>query len=155
MFSIKEASHAAGITPQAIYKDKDKLIASGYMLKSTDGDWEITPEGINHLRERKAKKIRQVVKPTIQQVDNQPQTTTPTKEPEQLDFNTLNLLYNQVKQQLSTTEKLLEKEQEEKEFFRAKFEEKDKLLNQYINTHLLPPGNKTSFFSKIFSKKED
>ena len=47
MFFIKQVANDLGITPQAIYKQKEDLIDKGYMLKTTTNDWEITAEGYN------------------------------------------------------------------------------------------------------------
>ena len=51
MFFIKQVANDLGITPQAIYKQKEDLIDKGYMLKTTTNDWEITAEGYNYLKE--------------------------------------------------------------------------------------------------------
>ena len=53
---------------------------------------------------------------------------------------------------------------EQRDYFKAKFEEKDNLCNQYMNSHLLPPTEeeaerkqreqKKSIFKRLFSKGE-
>ena len=53
MFFIKQVAKDLGITPQAIYKQKEDLIDKGYMLKTTTNDWEITAEGYNWRNETK------------------------------------------------------------------------------------------------------
>ena len=50
MFFIKQVAKDLGITPQAIYKQKEDLIDKGYMLKTTTNDWEITAEVYNYLK---------------------------------------------------------------------------------------------------------
>lgn len=59
MYRIKEISIDLGITPQAIYNQKAKLIEKGYMIKNPFNDWEITNNGYEYLKERKRKQIKQ------------------------------------------------------------------------------------------------
>ena len=47
MFLIKQVSSDLGITPQAIYKQKEELQSKGYMIKNSSNDWEITSDGYN------------------------------------------------------------------------------------------------------------
>ena len=58
MFFIKQVANDLGITPQAIYKQKEDLIDKGYMLKTTTNDWEITAEGYNYLKERQINRVK-------------------------------------------------------------------------------------------------
>lgn len=58
MFFIKQVANDLGITPQAIYKQKEDLIDKGYMLKTTTNDWEITAEGYNYLKERQINRAK-------------------------------------------------------------------------------------------------
>ena len=53
MFLIKQVSSDLGITPQAIYKQKEELQSKGYMIKNSSNDWEITSDGYNYLKENK------------------------------------------------------------------------------------------------------
>ena len=52
MFLIKQVSSDLGITPQAIYKQKEELQNKGYMIKNSSNDWEITSDGYNYLKEK-------------------------------------------------------------------------------------------------------
>ena len=58
MFFIEQVANDLGITPQAIYKQKEDLISKGYMLKTTTNDWEITSEGYNYLKERQINRVK-------------------------------------------------------------------------------------------------
>lgn len=58
MFFVKQVAKDLGITPQAIYKQKEDLIVKGYMLKTTTNDWEITAEGYNYLKERQINRVK-------------------------------------------------------------------------------------------------
>ena len=55
MFLIKQVSSDLGITPQAIYKQKEELQNKGYMIKNSSNDWEITSDGYNYLKENDIK----------------------------------------------------------------------------------------------------
>ena len=59
LFFIKQVSNDLGITPQAIYKQKDELVSKGFMFKNPTNDWEITSEGYNYLKEKQINRIKQ------------------------------------------------------------------------------------------------
>lgn len=59
MYKIKEISIDLGISPQAIYNQKKKLVENGYMIKNTDNSWEITNNGYEYLKNNKIKRIKQ------------------------------------------------------------------------------------------------
>ena len=52
MFFIKQVANDLGITPQAIYKQKEELQSKGYMIRNSSNDWEITSDGYNYLKEK-------------------------------------------------------------------------------------------------------
>lgn len=58
MFLIKQVASDLGITPQAIYKQKEELLEKGYMLKNTSNDWELTSDGYNYLKERQINRFK-------------------------------------------------------------------------------------------------
>lgn len=58
MFLIKQVASDLGITPQAIYKQKEELIEKGYMLKNSSNDWELTSDGYNYLKERQINRFK-------------------------------------------------------------------------------------------------
>lgn len=166
MFSIKEVSTNLNITPQAIYKQKKALQQKGYMTKNDLGQWEINQEGFNYLKDRQINYMQnkqQVFKPVEQPTDENAEK----QEQESLNIssndNILNQLLNQFKEQITTLQNQLKEEQDQKEYFKAKFEEKDRLLNEYLNHHLLTTGDsqeevsnqeqpKKTFFQRLFNK---
>ena len=165
MFSIKEVSTNLNITPQAIYKQKKVLQQKGYMTKNDLGQWEINQEGFNYLKDRQINYMqnKQVFKPVEQPTEE----NIENKEQESLNIssndNILNQLLNQFKEQITTLQNQLKEEQDQKEYFKAKFEEKDRLLNEYLNHHLLTTGDnqeevinqeqpKKTFFQRLFNK---
>ena len=171
MFSIKQVANSLQMSTQAIYKQKDELISKGYMEKNKQGNWEITDTGFNYLQDKKIAYMQQHTTNNVQPVVNQP-IKEEVKEAEQETSNTdittddkvANLLINHYKEQLQTITNQLQEMTEQRDYFKAKFEEKDNLCNQYMNSHLLPPTEeeavrkpreqKKSIFKMLFSKGE-
>ncbi len=184
MFSIKQVATSLQMSTQAIYKQKDELIAKGYMEKNKQGNWEITDTGFNYLQDKKIAYMQQHTTNNIQPVANQP-IKEEVEETEQaliylkenlketenkatnLDTTTndkvTNLLINHYKEQLQTITNQLQEMTQQRDYFKAKFEEKDTLCNQYMNSHLLPPiedelernsreNKNKGFFWKLFNK---
>lgn len=168
MFSIKQVATSLQMSTQAIYKQKDELIAKGYMEKNNHGNWEITDTGFNYLQDKKIAYMQQHNNQPIQPVTNQPPKEEEKKtegHKENIDILTddkvANLLINHYKEQLQTIANQLQEMTQQRDYFKAKFEEKDTLCNQYMNSHLLPPiedelernsRENKGFFWKLFNK---
>lgn len=171
MFTIKEISANLNITPQAIYKQKNELLAKGYMVKNQFNQWEITDNGYNYLRDKQINRIKQFTGVESQPVENntiEEETKSEEKQSMPTQDSTLNLLLNQFKEQITTLQNQVDQERESKEYFKAKFEEKDRLLNEYLNHHFLTAGeqpeienlrkpeiqteNKQGFLKRLFNK---
>lgn len=58
MFLIKQVASDLGITPQAIYKQKEELISKGYMSKNSSNDWELSSDGYNYLKEKQINRFK-------------------------------------------------------------------------------------------------
>ena len=159
------------MSTQAIYKQKEELISKGYMEKNNNGNWEITDTGFNYLQDKKIAYMQQHTTNNVQPVANQPikeEVKEEKEEPTNFDISTndkvANLLLNHYKEQLQTVTNQLQEMTEQRNYFKAKFEEKDNLCNQYMNSHLLPPTEnearekqekpKQSIFKRLFSKGE-
>ena len=69
MFSISKVAEQLQVTPQAIYKQRDYLLDNGYMVKDKFGQWQISTQGYNYLREKRISKLNQVQK--IVKTDNE------------------------------------------------------------------------------------
>lgn len=169
MFSIKQVANSLQMSTQAIYKQKDELISKGYMEKNKQGNWEITDTGFNYLQDKKIAYMQQHNTQLVQPVTNQPQKEEETEEEEKVanidittDDKVANILINHYKEQLQTITNQLQEMTQQRDYFKAKFEEKDNLCNQYMNTHLLPPTEeeaermqqetpKKSFFARLFN----
>lgn len=171
MFSIKQVANSLQMSTQAIYKQKDELIAKGYLEKNEQGNWEITDNGFNYLQDKKIKYMQQHNNQPMQPVVNQP-IKEDVKEAEEsttnidivTDDKVANILINHYKEQLQTITNQLQEMTQQRDYFKAKFEEKDNLCNQYMNSHLLPQTEnearekqekpKQSIFKRLFSKGE-
>lgn len=170
MFSIKQVANSLQMSTQAIYKQKQELIAKGYMIKNEQGNWEITDIGFNYLQDKKIAYMQQHTTNNIQPVVNQ-QKKEEMQEKEEtttdvdisVDDKVANILINHYKEQLQTVTNQLQEMTEQRNYFKAKFEEKDNLCNQYMNSHLLPPieeekekmkqeSPKRSFLARLFNK---
>lgn len=171
MFSIKQVATNLGMSTQAIYKQKDELIEKGYMEKNSQGNWEINNTGFNYLQDKKIAYMQQHTNQPIQPVTNQPIKEEQPEAEEKtekadisIDDKVANLLLNHYKEQLQTITNQLQEMTEQRDYFKAKFEEKDNLCNQYMNSHLLPPTEeearakqekqKQSIFKRLFGKGE-
>lgn len=171
MFSIKQVATSLQMSTQAIYKQKDELISKGYMEKNKQGNWEITDTGFNYLQDKKIAYMQQHTTNNVQPIANQPIKEEVKEEEEEtttFDISTndkvANLLINHYKEQLQTVTNQLQEMTQQRDYFKAKFEEKDNLCNQYMNSHLLPPTEeeqhqskdkpKQSIFKRLFSKGE-
>ena len=170
MFSIKQVATSLQMSTQAIYKQKDELIAKGYMEKNKQGNWEITDTGFNYLQDKKIAYMQQHTTNNIRPVANQPikeeveEIGSKTANLDTItDDKVANLLINHYKEQLQTITNQLQEMTQQRDYFKAKFEEKDTLCNQYMNSHLLPPiedelernsreNKNKGFFWKLFNK---
>lgn len=170
MFSVKEVANSLQVSTQAIYKQKQELIDKGYMIKNSNNQWEITDNGFNYLQDKKINFMQQHtignVQPVVNQVAKEEIKEDEAKK-ENIDISSndtvVNLLIEQYKNQLQTITNQLQEMTEQRNYFKAKFEEKDTLLNEYINTHLLPPTEqqpvtnheepqKKTFLQRLFNK---
>lgn len=166
MFSIKQVASNLQMSTQAIYKQKGELISKGYLLKNNANQWEITDAGFNYLRDKKISFMQQQNNQTMQPVANQvanEEKKEEAKKEQVFEIPTndavANLVANHYKEQLQTVTNQLKEMTEQRDYFKAKFEEKDNLCNQYMNSHLLPQTEeiqtkqeKQSFFKRLFGK---
>lgn len=146
MWTIKEVANNLQISTQAIYKQRQELIDKGFMIKSDRGILEITDNGFNYLRDKKITYMQQHTNQPIQPVVNntdKEEVEQKKEKGETIDISSsdkvVNLLINQLKEQLQTVTNQLQEMTEQRDYFKLKFEEKDNLCNQYMNSHLLPP----------------
>ena len=163
MFSIKQVATNLGMSTQAIYKQKDELIEKGYMEKNSQGNWEINNTGFNYLQDKKIAYMQQHTNQPIKEEQPEAEEKTANLDIE-IDDKVANILLNHYKEQLQTITNQLQEMTEQRDYFKAKFEEKDNLCNQYMNSHLLPPTEeearakqekqKQNIFKRLFGKGE-
>lgn len=150
MFSISKVAEQLQVTPQAIYKQRDYLLDHGYMVKDKFGQWQISVQGYNYLKEKRISKLNQA--PKIVKIDNEEAEKEQKETTQNSSVFELKEVY---RNQVELLEKQIEELKEDRNYFKNLYEEKDRQLNQYINTHLLPSGNATehkSFFQRFFKK---
>lgn len=170
MFSIKQVANSLQMSTQAIYKQKQELIDKGYMIKNEQGNWEITDTGFNYLQDKKIAYMQQHTTNNVQPVTNQQikeEVKEESEEESTFDMSTndkvANIIINHYKEQLQTITNQLQEMTQQRDYFKAKFEEKDNLCNQYMNSHLLPPteeegermkqeNTKKGFLARLFNK---
>lgn len=170
MFTVKQVANSLQMSTQAIYKQREELIEKGYMIKNEQGNWEITDTGFNYLQDKKIAYMQQHNTQFVQPVTNQQTKEEEAEEEEKttnIDITTddkvANILINHYKEQLQTITNQLQEMTQQRDYFKAKFEEKDNLCNQYMNSHLLPPieeeletnsreNKNKGFFWKLFNK---
>ncbi|MEE3350605.1 MAG: HTH domain-containing protein, partial [Candidatus Gastranaerophilaceae bacterium] len=106
MFSVIEVAEQLNVTRQAIYKQAKELQAKGFMVKDKFDKWKINEQGFNYLKEKRTAYFR--VEPQ-KEVDNKQDYATKLTELYEEKINNLNMQ--------------LEKEIQDKEYFKLKFEE--------------------------------
>ena len=122
MFLIKEVSNDLGMTPQAIYKQKEDLIQKGYMQKNISGDLEITSEGYNYLKERRINRIKQKNASLIQ--DEGQNTDNSVKNSESsLNETLVNFYETRIEELKQSYENQLKEQKQQVEYFKSLYEE--------------------------------
>ena len=166
MFSIKEVANSLDVTTQAIYKQKNELIDKGYMIKNNFGNWEITDSGYNYLQDKRVNYMQRNSNQLQKEVDNQKENEKEEKTVNSEYINNLevaNITIQHYKEQLQTITSQLQEMKEQRDYFKLKYEEKDNICNQYMNSHLLEPteeererlkteNKNKGFFSRLFGK---
>ena len=143
MFLIKQVSADLGITPQAIYKQKDELQNKGYMIKNSLNDWEITSAGYNYLKEKQINRIKRNStkndvtsnETSIKNIDLQAK-----KEDFSLNETLINFYETRIKEMKVNYENQLNEQKKQVEYFKNLYEgEKSERIktNAQYQTYLL------------------
>lgn len=122
MFLIKEVSNDLGMTPQAIYKQKEELIQKGYMQKNSSGDLEITSEGYNYLKERRINRIKQKNAGLIQDESRNIDNSTKNNE-NSLNETLVNFYETRIEELKQSYENQLKEQKQQVEYFKNLYEE--------------------------------
>lgn len=122
MFLIKEVSNDLGMTPQAIYKQKEELIQKGYMQKNTSGDLEITSEGYNYLKERRINRIKQK-NASLKQDESKNVDNSINNNENSLNETILNFYETRIEELKESYENQLREQKQQVEYFKSMYEE--------------------------------
>lgn len=140
LYSIKRASQLLDCSTQNIYRQKAKLIQLGLMELDNLGDYCLNENGINYLREKRTKTIKEtssslssVVNEELQSVAN---PVFSSGSPEIVEI---------LKQQIQDLK-------EEKEYWKKEYEKKDQELAK-TNEHL--QNMNTTVFQRLLATEEE
>ncbi len=122
MFLIKEVSNDLGMTPQAIYKQKEELIQKGYMQKNTSGDLEITSEGYNYLKERRINRIKQK-NASLKQDESKNVDNSINNSENSLNETIVNFYETRIEELKESYENQLREQKQQVEYFKNLYEE--------------------------------
>lgn len=122
MFLIKEVSNDLGMTPQAIYKQKEELIQKGYMQKNTSGDLEITSEGYNYLKERRINRIKQK-NASLKQDESKNVDNSINNNENSLNETIVNFYETRIEELKESYENQLREQKQQVEYFKSMYEE--------------------------------
>ena len=122
MFLIKEVSKDLGMTPQAIYKQKEELLQKGYMQKNIVGDLEITSEGYNYLKEKRVNRIKQK-DASLMQVKNKSVDKSIKNSENSLESTLVNFYETRIEEIKQSYENQLKEQKQQVEYFKSLYEE--------------------------------
>ena len=139
MFLIKQVSSDLGITPQAIYKQKEELQSKGYMIKNSSNDWEITSDGYNYLKE---KQINRFKRNNISLKENDIKSTNlqGKEENNSLNETLINFYETRLEEIKQSYENQLNEQKKQVEYFKNLYEEEKSeriKTNAQYQTYLL------------------
>ena len=139
MFFVKQVAKDLGITPQAIYKQKEDLIDKGYMLKTTTNDWEITAEGYNYLKEKQINRVKrkqaELKEDTVESIELQGK-----EENNSLNETLINFYETRLEEIKQSYENQLNEQKKQVEYFKNLYEEEKSeriRANAQYQTYLL------------------
>ena len=139
MFFVKQVAKDLGITPQAIYKQKEDLIDKGYMLKTTTNDWEITAEGYNYLKERQINRVKRK-QATLNEGENENTNNSVNNDIFGLNETLKNFYETRIEEMKQSYENQLNEQKKQVEYFKTLYEEEKEeriKTNAQYQTYLL------------------
>ena len=139
MFFVKQVAKDLGITPQAIYKQKEDLIDKGYMLKTTTNDWEITAEGYNYLKERQINRVKRK-QATLNEGENENTNNSVNNDIFGLNETLKNFYETRIEEMKQSYENQLNDKKKQVEYFKTLYEEEKEeriKTNAQYQTYLL------------------
>lgn len=139
-YSIKRASQLLDCTTQNIYRQKATLIQQGMMAQDSNGDYYINTQGINYLREKRIKTMKENSS-NLSSVDNKELSSVATPTNYGTSAEIIEILQAQIKDL-----------KEEKDYWKKEYERKDLELSK-TNEHL--QNMNTTVFQKLLATEEE
>lgn len=139
MFFIKQVAKDLGITPQAIYNQKEDLIEKGYMIKTTTNEWEITTEGYNFLKERQINRFKRK-QIDLNESENKNVDNNVNNDVFSLNETLKNFYENRIEELKQNYESQLNEQKNQVEYFKNLYEEEKSeriKTNAQYQTYLL------------------
>ena len=139
MFLIKQVSNDLGITPQAIYKQKEELQKKGYMLKNSTNDWEITSDGYNYLKEKQINRFKRN-NVSLKEVDTKSLDFQEKEEKQCLNETLINFYETRLEEIKQSYENQINEQKKQVEYFKNLYEEEKSeriRTNAQYQTYLL------------------
>lgn len=139
MFLIKQVSSDLGITPQAIYKQKEELQSKGYMIKNSSNDWEITSDGYNYLKEKQINRFKRN-NISLKENDMKSADFQGKKEKNSLNETLINFYETRLEEIKQSYENQLNEQKKQVEYFKNLYEEEKSeriRTNAQYQTYLL------------------
>lgn len=139
MFLIKQVSNDLGITPQAIYKQKEELQKKGYMLKNSTNDWEITSDGYNYLKEKQINRFKRN-NVSLKEIDTKSFDFQEKEEKQGLNETLINFYETRLEEIKQSYENQLNEQKKQVEYFKNLYEEEKSeriKTNAQYQTYLL------------------
>ena len=139
MFLIKQVSSDLGITPQAIYKQKEELQSKGYMIKNSSNDWEITSDGYNYLKEKQINRFKRN-NISLKENDMKSADFQEKEEKNSLNETLINFYETRLEEIKQSYENQLNEQKKQVEYFKNLYEEEKSeriRTNAQYQTYLL------------------
>lgn len=139
MFLIKQVSSDLGITPQAIYKQKEELQSKGYMIKNSSNDWEITSDGYNYLKEKQINRFKRN-NISLKENDMKSSDFQGKEEKNSLNETLINFYETRLEEIKQSYENQLNEQKKQVEYFKNLYEEEKSeriRTNAQYQTYLL------------------
>ena len=139
MFLVKEVADDLGMTPQAIYKQKEDLISKGYMFKNISGDYELTNEGYNFLKERRINRLKKTNSSLIEDESKNIDISMNNDE-NSLKSTLVNFYELRIEELKQSYETQLNEQKQQVEYFKSLYEEEKSeriKTNAQYQTYLL------------------
>ena len=154
MFLIKQVSSDLGITPQAIYKQKEELQSKGYMIKNSSNDWEITSDGYNYLKEKQINRFKRN-NISLKENDMKSADFQGKEEKNSLNETLINFYETRLEEIKQSYENQLNEQKKQVEYFKNLYEEEKSeriRTNAQYQTYLLGTAEDKKHWWQFWNK---